>query len=206
MLIRKLLIALITLAPLALSAQDKTYKHASQYQIAILDQNVSVYTGNDQTLARSQTDAKLGLVGQNIHILHTDSGDYRIEAPVNKGMSVMSVLAAGMVDRPYAAQTIHNKWFLDNVQQGTRVLFAASCSEPNRKHPSETVRCKYWLPDPDSTTHESETVGDFTPRIAGDGSNAQKTANALCGTGKLNPATESQLCNHAKASVVPGQQ
>ncbi len=121
-----------------------------------------------------------------------------MEAPVNKGVSILSALGTPSGDTPV---TYHNKWFLDNVPAGTTVLFAAECGKPNKKHPNDTVRCEFWFPDPDSTSHEYRTLGDFTPYLDGNGSNIQKTANSLCGTGKLNPATEKQICN--VTSTVP---
>jgi hypothetical protein len=184
-------ILLLAASMVAYAKDAKTYKHAPQYQVAILDQNLRVATGSDVTLARTETDAKLGSGGQGIHLLHTDAGDYRVEAPVNKGLSIMSAMTSNAY-RP--AQTFHNKWFMDNVQPGTKVLFASECAQPSKKHPNEAVRCTFYFPDPDSTDHEYETLGDFTIYIAGDGSNTQKTANTLCGTGKLNPVTEAQIC------------
>ena len=175
----------------ALAQGQKTYKHASQYQLAILDQNLRVETGSDVTLGKTMTDAKLGPGGQGIHLLHTDAGDYRVEAPVNTGLTILSAMGSNAYN---PAKTFHNKWFLDNVQPNTKVLFASECARPSKKHPNDAVRCTFWFPDPDSTTHEYETLGDFTPYLVGDGSNTQKTANALCGTGKLNPTTEAQLC------------
>lgn len=172
-------------------ASGKTYKHAAEYQVAVLDQNLRVATSSDVTLAKTTTDAKLDGGGQGIHLLHTDAGDYRVEAPVNKGLSFLSAMASNAYNPPV---TFHNKWFLDNVQPGTRVLFAADCAKPRKKHPNETVACTFYFPDPDKGDHEYETAGDFTPYTAGDGSNTQKTANTLCGTGKLNPATEAQIC------------
>lgn len=178
--------------PCTLFCQNaKTYKHASEYQVAILDQNLRVATGSDVTLAKNMTDAKLGPSGQGIHLLHTDAGDYRVEAPVNSGMSILSAMGSNAY---HPAQTFHNKWFMDNVQPGTKVLFASECAKPNKKHPDEAVRCTFYFPDPDSTDHEYATLGDFTPFAAGDGSNMQKTANVLCGTGKLKPEVEAQLC------------
>jgi hypothetical protein len=181
-------------------APAKTYKHASQYQVAILDQNLRVVTGSDVTRAKNTTDAKLGGGGQGIHLLHTDAGDYRVEAPINKGLTFMSAMGSNAYN---PAQTIHNKWFLDSVQSGTKVLFASECASPNKKHPNDAVRCTFWFPDPDSTTHEYQTLGDFTPYTAGDGSNTQKTANTLCGTGKLNPQTEAQLCAPVTQPIPP---
>jgi len=194
------LAALMFIPALGFAKDAKTYKHASEYQMATLDQNLRIVTGSDLTVAKSQTDAKLGDGGQGIHLLYTDQGNYRVEAPVNKGRSIALALATGMANtnRPVWAQqraaTIHNKWFMDGVQPGTKVLFASECAKPNKKHPNETVRCTFWFPDPDSTDHEYETLGDFTPLLAGNGSNTQKTANVLCGTGKLKPEVEAQLC------------
>jgi hypothetical protein len=192
---RKLTVLLVSLLALPVFAKDaKTYKHASEYQVAVLDQNLRVTTGTDVTLAKTSTDAKLGGGGQGIHLLHTDAGDFRVEAPVNKGLSFMSAMAAGMANNGTVAQTFHNKWFLDQVAPGTKVLFASECMKPSKKHPNDAVRCTFWFPDPDSTDHEYATMGDFTPFAVGDGSNMQKTANTLCGTGKLKPDVEAQLC------------
>ena len=177
---------------------QKTYNHASEYQVAVLDENARVSTGTDATLSKTSTGAKLDGGGQGFHFLHTDHGNYRVEAPVNKGVSILSALGTPSRATPV---TFHNKWFLDNVPAGTNVLFAAQCTKPNKKHPNDTVRCEFWFPDPDSTSHEYRTLGDFTPYLEGNGSNVQKTANSLCGTGKLNPATEKQICN--VASTVP---
>jgi len=181
----------------------KTYNHAAQYQVATLDRNLRVATGYDVTLGKSQTDNKLDAGGQGIHLLHTDAGDFRVEAPVNKGLSILSALVAASANNGYAAQTFHNRWFLDTVPSGTKVLFAAGCARPGKKHPNETVRCQFWFPDPDSSNHEYATLGDFTPYITGNGSNMQNTANVLCGTGKLNAATEAQICAPIPAASVP---
>jgi hypothetical protein len=148
-------VAALLFIPAIGSAKDaKTYKHAAQYQLATLDENVRVQTGSDITAAKSMRS------GQGIHLLSTDQGNFRVEAPVNKGRSFALALATGMANtnRPYWAQeqaaTIHNKWFMDSVQPGTKVLFASECAKPNKKHPNDTVRCRFWFPDPDSTDHE----------------------------------------------------
>ncbi|MGD0347379.1 MAG: hypothetical protein ABSA85_11515 [Terracidiphilus sp.] len=190
--------ALLFIPALGFGQSAKTYKHASEFQVAILDQNLRVATGSDATLARTTTDAKLGSGGQGIHLLHTDAGDYRVEAPINKGLSFLSAMGSNAYNPPV---TYHNKWFMDNVRPGTKVLFAAECAKPNRKHPNEAVRCTFYFPDPDSSDHEYATLGDFTPFATGDGSNTQKTANALCGTGKLRPDVEAQLCGGTPAPI-----
>lgn len=185
-------IALLLVSAYGFPTDTKTYKHASQYQLATLDRNLRVVTGSDVTVAKTMIDAKLDSGGQGIHLLYTDQGNYRAEAPVNKGRTLGAAFAASLAHT--TAPTIHNKWFLDTVQPGTKVLFAAECAKPNKKHPNETVRCTFWFPDPDSADHEYETIGDFTPYVAGDGSNTQKTADSLCGTGKLKPDVERQIC------------
>lgn len=191
--------ALLFAPVLGFGKDTKTFKHASEYQVAILDQNLRVATGSDVTLGKTMTDAKLA-GGQGIHLLHTDAGDFRVEGPINKGLTIVSALGSNAYHPPV---TYHNKWFLDNVQPGTKVLFASECASPNRKHPNQPVRCTFYFPDPDSSDHEYETLGDFTPLAAGDGSNTQRTANTLCGTGKLRPDVEAQLCGGTPAPIPP---
>src|ERR1039457_6148654 len=87
---------------------EKVYKHASEYKVAILDENLRVETGRDETLAKTGTEAKLRGGGQGIHLLHTDAGVYHVEAPVNKGLSALSALGSNARN---PAQTFHNKWF-----------------------------------------------------------------------------------------------
>jgi hypothetical protein len=177
--------------PIAFAGGGRAYKHVSEFQVAVLDGSRRLSTGSDTTIAHTSTDAKLDQGGQGIHFLHTDAGDYRVEAPINKGASILAAMATPTYR---TAQTVHNKWFLDNVQPNTNVLFAVKCAAPSKKHPNDTVRCTFWFPDPDSDSHEYETLGDFTPYLAGNGANTAKVANALCGTGKLNPETEAKLC------------
>lgn len=195
--VRAVATALLFIPALGFAKDAKTYKHASEYQVAILDQSLRVETGSDVTRAKNTTDAKL-TVGQGIHLLHTDAGDYRVEAPINKGMTFLSALGSNAAN---PAKTYHNKWFLDNVQAGTKVLFAAECAKPNKKRPTEAVRCSFYFPDPDSSDHEYATIGDFAPLASGDRSNTQKTANTLCGTGKLKPEVEAELCGGTPSPV-----
>jgi hypothetical protein len=182
----------------AVAAGTKTYKHASAYQVAILDQTIRIQTGTDTTLGHTSTDAKLDGGGQGIHFLHTDAGDYRVEAPVNTGATILLAMAT---PRYQTVPTVHNKWFLDKVQSNTQVLFTSKCSGLNKKHPNAAVRCTFWFPDPDSDSHEYMTLGDFTPYVLGDGANTERVANNLCGTGKLNPETQAKLCGVAPVST-----
>lgn len=176
--------------PFVWATAPKSYKHASEYQVAVLDETVRLHTGNDVTASHTSTDAKLDTGGQGMHFLHTDSGDYRVEAPINSGLSVLASLGSNRS----TPVTVHNKWFLDKVQANTQVLFASKCATSKKNHPHDTVRCTFWFPDPDSNEHEYMTQGDFTPYVVGDGANTEKVANTLCGTGKLNAETEAKLC------------
>lgn len=201
--------ALATLCVTAFGQTKKSYKHAGEYQVATLDKSIRLTTGNDVTVGKTSTDAKLDAGGQGMHFLYTGQGNFRVEAPVNKGRSFASAMATGMANqnRPVWAQqqaaTIHNKWFLDNVQPGTKVLFGSECVKANKKHPNDTVRCTFWFPDPDSDTHEFQTLGDFSVYTSGDGSNTAKAANSLCGTGKLKPDVEAQICAISVAAPIP---
>ena len=112
--------ALLFIPALGFANDAKTYSHASEYQVAILDQNLRGATESDVTLGKNMTDAKLGPGVQRIHLLHTDAGDYLVEAPINKGLTFLSAMGS-IAYNP--AKTYPNKWFLDNVQPGTKVLF-----------------------------------------------------------------------------------
>ena len=185
---------------IAAAGGGKTYKHAVEYQVAVLDQTIRLHTGSDATIGHTSIDAKLDEGGQGVHFLHTDNGDYRVEAPVNSGATILAAMATPTYQR---APTIHNKWFLDKVQPNTNVLFAVKCANPNKKHPNQATRCTFWFPDPDSNSHEYMTAGDFTPYMVGDGANTAKVANALCGTGRLNPPTEAKLCTVLQPAIAP---
>lgn len=194
-------IALLALAAVSASAVDKTYKHVTEYKLGVLDETLRVATvQNDVTEARTKTDSKLGPGGQGIHVIVTDAGTFRVESPVNGGKTFLAGMATGMANnnRPVWARAqapvIHRQWFLDKVEPGTKVMFASECNAPNKKHPNDVVKCRLFFPDPDSNDHEYATDGDFTPVLAGDHSNTEKVANNLCGTGKLNPVVEAEVC------------
>ena len=72
---------------------------------------------------------------------------------------------------------------MDNLHEGDKVLFAAKCDMKHSQH-----RCEFWLPNPDKTGKEVATLGSFSPAVA------KTNTTALCGTGKLSAAVESQLC------------
>jgi len=189
-------ISILLLIPVYGFAKTKTYKHASEYQIGMLEMTIRKEFSNVETIAKTVTDRNLSSGNTlGFYILYTDAGFYRVQSPINKGLTYLSIVDSALDKKQSKnAKTYINKWFLDNVESGTNVVFAAECNKPNKKHPNDMVKCRFWFPDPDSTYHEYATIGDFTPFILGDGSNTKNTANVLCGTGTLKPEVEAQLC------------
>jgi len=124
----KQLISLVLIFP-ALSGAfaQKSYEHTSEYIVAVLDQSQMLATGNDVTLGKTMTDANLSPGGQGFHFLHTESGDYRVEAPVNSGRLFVAAMGTPRYQR---APVIHNKWFLDNVQPGYEGVVQLSLLQP----------------------------------------------------------------------------
>jgi hypothetical protein len=120
----------------------------------------------------------------NVHFVTTADGVYSIEAPT----SVAGTMLAGMATNGNAP-TIHKGWFMDNLHEGDKVLFAAKCKTHHNNHTS----CEFWLPNPDKTGKEIMTVGVFSPAVA------KTNTSQLCGTGKLSASVEAQVCNPAPA-------
>ena len=185
---KNILIAMVLLCTINLSVaaeSTKSYKHAAQFITGILDETWELSNGQDATLGRSSTDNKISGGSQGVYYIHTDEGNYRVEAPLNSGMNILSAMAG-------YGDVYHNRWFMDYQKPGDEVLFARKCRKPNKKRPYETVSCDFWFADPYNLTHEFYTVGDFTPYMVG--SHADRLAESLCGKGKLNAATEAQFC------------
>jgi hypothetical protein len=124
----------------------------------------------------------------NIHSVSTEDGVYAIEAPT----SVAGTVLVGMTTSA-PTPTIHKAWFMDNLHDGDKVLFAAKC---DMKH---THRCEFWLPDPNKPGKEISTMGGFSPAVA------QTNTTSLCGMGKLSASVEAQVCGKAEpqAAVAP---
>jgi len=93
--------------------------------------------------------------------------------------------------------TIHKAWFMDNLHDGDKVLFAAKCDMKHAQH-----RCEFWLPDPSKPGKEISTMGGFSPAVA------QTNTTSLCGMGKLSASVEAQVCPKAEpqAAVAPVMQ
>jgi hypothetical protein len=75
-------------------------------------------------------------------------------------------------------------WFMDNLQPGDKVLFSVECYM-NGHH------CFFKLPNPNKPTKTIRAEGNFTPRNA---HGPRTNASALCGTGKLTPEVEAEVC------------
>ncbi len=118
----------------------------------------------------------------NVHTLSTPEGAYMLEAPTSVvGTIILGSLTGGN------APTIHKAWFMDNLHEGDKVLFSASCNRRNN--------CTFRLPNPDRPDKEIVTVGYFAPATA------KTNAAVLCGTGKLSLAVEAQVCSVQPATA-----
>ena len=128
----------------------------------------------------------------NIHSVSTEDGVYAIEAPT----SVAGTVLVGMTTTG-PTPTIHKAWFMDNLHDGDKVLFAARCDMKHAQH-----RCEFWLPDPSKPGKEISTMGGFSPAVA------QTNTTSLCGMGKLSASVEAQVCPKAEpqAAVAPVMQ
>ncbi len=113
--------------------------------------------------------------GHNIHYVRTADGLYAIEAPISVGGSLALGMLAGA-----AAPLAYKQWFMDQLHEGDRILFAVRCNKHNN--------CDFWLPNPDRTGKEYMTTGYYRADIA------KTNTQNLCGKGKLSAAVEAQVC------------
>src|ERR1019366_9566974 len=159
---------------LALAKEHKDKKdHSAGYKVGILESTESVNTG---TFTSCDHGCISQSTGHNVHYVTTDEGAYGIHAPTSAGLSFLQ----GVLVSPNLPD-VHIQWFMDDLNVGDKVLFAAECNEHNF--------CTFWLPKPDKPGKEYNTTGWFRPRVA------KTNTNQLCGTGKLSPAIEAQVCN-----------
>jgi hypothetical protein len=125
-------------------------------------------------------------LSNKVTYVHSESGDYAIHAPT----SAVGGFALGMMTG--GAPTVHVRWFLDDVKKGDKVLFYAECNKHND--------CRFWIPKPDQQGKEYTTSGRFIRTTEA----LKDNSKGLCGTGKLTPAAEAQMCNQ-QAPTVPEQ-
>lgn len=164
-------IAIAVLFLLATLASAKNKDHSTEYKVGILQSTEVVNTG---TYTSCNGGCMSQSTGHNIHYVVTDEGAYGIDSPTNAGLSILQGM--GNPKLP----PVHIQWFMDDLHEGDKVLFAAECDKHNN--------CRFWLPKPDQQGKEYHTIGWFRPRVA------KTNTNQLCGTGKLSAEVEAQVC------------
>lgn len=173
--LRLTFIALLTFGTITAFAKD----HSADYIVGIFS---STGLLSDGSFAYCQGHGCSAFsAAHNIHYVRTPKGMYAIEAPISVGRTI----AAGMLLDGMAPQ-IHQQWFMDQLHEGDKVLFASRCN----KHDN----CTFWLPNPDHVGKEYITLGYYRPDVA------PTNTQTLCGKGKLAPDVEAQVC---PTSTVP---
>jgi hypothetical protein len=182
-------VILLVLLVAAAFAQAKDKDHIAEYK-------VGTFTGTGQVSDGSYANCSGGgcsaySAAHNIHsVISTDDGVYAIEAPT----SVAGTMLVGMVTGGNSP-TIHKAWFMDNLHEGDKVLFAARCDMKHARH-----RCEFWLPDLSKPGKEIMRVGGFSPALA------QTNTTSLCGKDKVSASVEAQVCGNADAAPQQAQQ
>jgi len=157
--------------------------HADQYQAGTFSSTGRLNDGNYSDCSGGSCSGYNA--AHNIHYITSTDGIYSIEAPVAVGSSMLMSMATNG-----HAPSVHKAWFMDQLHEGDKILFAAKCGKHNR--------CQFWLPNPDKTGKEVATLGSFEPTVA------KTNTAALCGTGKLAASVEAQVCN--QPPVAPAQE
>ena len=178
----KIVTVLAVLGVLVGFAQAREKDHSADYQVGTFSSTGTISDGSYANCSGGGCSAYSA--AHNIHYVSTADGVYAIEAPT----SVAGTMLVGMMSGGNAP-TIHKGWFMDNLHEGDKVLFAAKCKTYRNNHTS----CQFWLPNPDKTGKEILTVGGFNPAVA------KTNTSQLCGTGKLSASVEAQVCNAAPA-------
>ena len=147
--------------------------HASEYKVGIFSATGQV---NDGTYTNAQGNgARTNSASHNIHYVQTDTGMYYIESPAAVGKTILVQMATKQ-----ATPEFHKQWFMDQLHEGDKVLFAVKCDKHNN--------CRFWLPNPEKPGKEIATDGYYRPNVA------QTNTQSLCGKGKLTPEVEAQVC------------
>jgi hypothetical protein len=143
--------------------------HSSQYRVGIFSATAQVNDGTYAYANDEGTSAVAYEASHNVHYVRTSEGMWGIEPPTDHAKNF-------------------KQWFMDQLNEGDKVLFAASCDKHNN--------CTFWVPNPDKPGKEFKTSGNFRPNVA------KTNTQSLCGKGKLRPEIESQVCH----TSVPNQQ
>ena len=167
---RKFAMILIVLA-LAGSAMARDKK--PDYQVGTFVSGIGVDTGSVSRRGAfgGSTTESTGFQSSKVR---TADGEYLIQQPVS---------GAHILFGDPAVDGGHIRWFMDDLNKGDKVVFAALCNKRNQ--------CAFWLPKPDKPGKDYTTVGWFVPF------RAKTNANTLCGTGKLTKEAEAQVCGPA---------
>jgi hypothetical protein len=172
---------LVVFAGLLVSLPAYAKDHAAWYQVGIFSSTGQLSDGTFANCYGSGCNSYSA--GHNIHFIRTQDGMYAIEAPTSVGLSLFDALVT-----KGNSPTVHKQWFMDQLHEGDKVLFAAGCDKHNN--------CQFWLPDPDKPGKEFSTVGYYRA------DHAKTNTGTLCGTGKLKPDIEAQVCP-AKPAPAP---
>ncbi len=178
---RTAIFCLIVLTASVALAKDHSYA----YQVGVFRSSGTISDGTYST-------ASCGTFGcsgsaynaaHNVHYVQTAEGTYAIESPVSVGRTMLLGMATPGGNSP----TVHKAWFMDQLSDGAQVMFAVGCNKHNR--------CTFWLPNPDKIGKEIETQGWFQPFAA------PSNATSLCGTGRLTPEMERQVCQQEQTAA-----
>lgn len=155
------------------SVQAHAKDHSEEYKVGVFSATGQL---SDGSFANCKGNGcSMYSAAHNIHYVRTPDGMYAIEAPVSVGRSILlGVLTDGV------APMVHKEWFMDQLHEGDKILFASQCNKHNN--------CTFWLPDPDHTGKEFATLGYYRADAA------KTNTQTLCGKGKLSPAVEAQVC------------
>lgn len=139
-------------------------KDKPKYQVGVF---VGTSDTNDGTITKKDCVGLLDCgavtksLGRTQYSVRTPEGDYIMESPVN---------SLGK----------HQPWFMDNLAEGDKVVFSASCKKDGY--------CIIRMPNPDKPDKTITMSADFRP------SQGKSNATTLCGTGKLSAEVEVQVC------------
>ncbi len=144
------------------------------YQVGVFVQAVAVDSG---TVSQRGTAGLFGgsnvttkSIGHMNALVETPEGRYSIDPPFSMGKTILM----GSTADP------HKEWFMDAMHAGDKVLFSAQCNKHNH--------CVIEVPNPEKPEKVIQTMGLFMPN------DAKSNAGVLCGTGKLTPEVEAQVC------------
>jgi hypothetical protein len=156
--------------------------HSSEYEVGVFSATGQLSDGSFAVCHGGMCSTHFA--GHNIHYVRTPRGMYGVEAPIAKGTAFANAMLTGGL-----APVAHQEWFMDQLHEGDKVLLAVKCNKHND--------CTFWIPNPDHVGKEYSTFGFFRPDVA------KTNTQTLCGTGKLSPAVEAQVCGQNDFSTPP---